>query len=106
MKQRPMHKYSQFTGSYVRLAYIKKKKNCLWNKALKLVLTFSVGSVLKCSSCSSSVSYEDCRKTLTVDNCTNPNQTCYQAEVISWKEDFIKNFSAKGMSSKRFLWCI
>ena len=58
MKQRPMQKYSQFTGSYVRLACVLK------NKAVKLVLAFSAGSLLKCSSCSSSLSYDDCQKTL------------------------------------------
>ena len=61
-----------------------------------------MGSVLKCSSCSSSVSYEDFPKTLTVDNCTNPNQTCYQAKVISWKEDFIENSVQKGCLQKDF----
>ena len=96
MKQRPMQKYSQFTGSYVRLACVLK------NKALKLVLAFSAGSLLKCSTCLSSLSYDDCQKTLTVVNCTNPSQACYQAEVKSEKGDVVEFIVQKGCLQKDF----
>lgn len=73
--------------------------------ALVLGLAFfcslwSGGSLLKCSSCSSSVSYDDCQKTLTVDNCTNPNQACYQAEVKSEKGDVVEFLVQKGCLQK------
>lgn len=57
---------------------------------------------LMCSSCSSSVSYEDCQKKLTVVNCTDPNEVCYQADTKYEREGEVTITIKKGCLKKDF----
>ena len=53
------------------------------------------GAFLQCSSCTSSVSYEDCQNKTTVENCSSANDhACFQANVKFEKlgSDTIKSF--------------
>ena len=56
---------------------------------------------LKCSSCSSDASYEDCQKRRTAVNCAE-NQVCFQAEAKFEKGDEVINRIRKGCVRKSF----
>ena len=57
---------------------------------------------LKCSSCSSKDSYEDCQNKLTTENCTSNDQVCYQAEVKFEKGEDVTIGIQKGCLTKTF----
>ena len=56
---------------------------------------------LKCSFCSSTVSYEDCQKNLTTENCSE-GQVCFQADVKFEKGDKSEIIFQKGCLGKSF----
>ena len=56
---------------------------------------------LKCSFCSSTVSFEDCQKNLTTENCSE-GQVCFQADVKFEKGDKSEIIFQKGCLGKSF----
>ncbi|KAJ7370015.1 hypothetical protein OS493_034747 [Desmophyllum pertusum] len=47
---------------------------------------WTIGSFRQCSSCTSSISYDDCQSKLKVTNCTNDDGGCFHVDVKAEKD--------------------
>ena len=63
-------------------------------------ITVFAGSFRQCSSCSSSISYDDCQSKLKVTNCTNDDGGCFQADIKTENGSDKTHAIAKGCLSK------